>query len=79
MKNIKELREFLGETMKDLRAGKIDVEKAKTISELGQVLVNSAKTEVDFLKVTKIETTDFISDGIIRSKNQIENGGGTKI
>lgn len=68
MKNIKELRSFLGEVMKDLKEGKIDVDKARTIKDIGQVLVNSAKVEVDFIKAAKIkDATDFISDGIIKS------------
>jgi hypothetical protein len=67
MKNIKELREFLGEAMKDLKSGKMDIAKAKTISEIGQVIVNSAKVEVDFIKAAKVkDATDFISSAIIK-------------
>lgn len=67
MKNIKELRNFLGEAMRELKAGTLDLDKAKTISELGQVIVNSAKVEVDFIKAAKVkDATDFISDAIIR-------------
>jgi hypothetical protein len=67
MKNIKELRNFLGETMKALKDGHLDVDKAKTISDLGQVIVNTAKVEVDFIKAAKIkDATDFISDAIIK-------------
>lgn len=72
MKNIKELRNFLGDVMKDLKEGKIDVDKAKTISGLGQVIVDSAKVEVEFIKAAKIkDATDFISDGIVK---QLHNG-----
>lgn len=68
MKNVKELRNFLGDVMKGIKDGTIDVEKAKTISDLGQVIVNSAKVEVDFIKAAKIkDATDFISDGVVRS------------
>lgn len=68
MKNVKELRNFLGDIMKGLKDGTIDVDKAKTISELGQVIVNSAKVEVDFIKAAKIkDATDFISDGVVKS------------
>jgi hypothetical protein len=67
MKNIKELRSLLGQAMQDLRDGKIDTNKAKVISDLGQVIVNSAKVEVDFIKAAKVKNaTDFISDGIIK-------------
>ena len=51
--NIQSLRDSLFETINDLKSGKIDIEKAKTISELSQVIINSTKVEVDFLKVVK--------------------------
>lgn len=65
MKNIKELREFLGETMKDLKSGKLQVEKAKAISQLGAVIVDTARAEIDLIKAAglKAPTTDFINDG----------------
>jgi hypothetical protein len=67
MQNIKELRSFLGETMKQLREGSLDIEKARTISDLGQVIVNSAKVEVDYIKAAKVQdATDFIAAGIIK-------------
>lgn len=79
MKNVKELRTFLGDIMKGLKDGTIDVEKAKTISELGQVIVNSAKVEVDFLKAAKIkDATDFISDGIVRSLSEKSEKSGKR-
>lgn len=50
MRNIQDLRETLFDAIQDLKAGKMDVEKAKVISDLGQVIVNSAKAEADFIK-----------------------------
>lgn len=60
-RNISDLREVLFETMNAVRNGTLDVEKAKVISELGQVMVNTAKTEVDFVKATNQTKSDFIS------------------
>jgi hypothetical protein len=50
MRNIQDLRETLFDAIQDLKTGKMDVEKAKCISDLGQVIVNSAKAEADFIK-----------------------------
>lgn len=52
MKNINDLRATLFETMQDVRSGKVDKDHAKLVVDLGQVLVNTAKVEVDFIKAT---------------------------
>ena len=41
------------DTLADLKAGKITVEQAKTISDVGQVIINSAKVEVDYIRANK--------------------------
>lgn len=50
--NFKELRSILFDTLRDVKDGKMDVKKAKSISEISQTLINSAKVEVDYLKST---------------------------
>lgn len=61
-KNIADLRETLFDTIDMLKAGKLDVEKAKAITDVAQVIVNSAKAEIDFLKyVNQQGNTGFIS------------------
>lgn len=52
MKDINDLRATLFETMQDVRSGKVDRDHAKLVADLGQVLVNTAKVEVDFIKAT---------------------------
>lgn len=62
MNDISALREVLFETLNGLKTGKIDVEKAKAINETAQVLVNTAKVEVDYLKTVDARNgTGFIS------------------
>ena len=61
-KTINDLRDILFATMEDLRAGKIDVEKAKQIGNIGQVIVNSAVAEVRHLKEQGGSGTGFISE-----------------
>lgn len=52
--NINELRTHLFETIAALRdpANPMDIYRAETIANVGQVIVNSAKIEVEFLKAT---------------------------
>lgn len=68
MKNISDLRNELFETIQALKDGKIDVEKAKAISDIGQVIVNSAKTEVDFIKHAGGVGTGFIEFNVANVK-----------
>ena len=64
-KKIQDLRETLFETIELIKTGKIDVDKAKAITNIAQVIVNSAKAEVDFLKnVNSQGNTGFISGDI---------------
>jgi hypothetical protein len=60
MKNINHLRDSLFETIELLKSGKMEVDKAKAISSLGQVVVNSAKVEVEFIKEMGGKGTGFI-------------------
>ena len=43
-----------------LADGKIDIDRAKAICDIGQVLVNSAKVEVDMMKATDGQGTGFM-------------------
>lgn len=65
--NLAEVRAHLFGTLRDLRAGKIDIEKAKTINDTAQVLINSAKVEVDYIKQTGAVSTGFIDTAVIES------------
>ena len=52
MRDINYLRESLLNVMDLLAEDKISVDRAKAICDIGQVLVNSAKVEVDMMKHT---------------------------
>jgi hypothetical protein len=61
-KRIEDLRETLFETIELVKSGKIKATEAKAITDIAQVIVNSAKAEVDFLKnVNQQGNTGFIS------------------
>lgn len=47
-----ELREVLFQTIKGVRDGSIEIDKAKTISGLAKNLIDTAKVEVDYLNAT---------------------------
>ena len=50
-KTVEDLREHLFATLAELRAGTMDVDKAKAVSEVAQTIINSAKVEVDYQRV----------------------------
>ena len=64
MKNkVEDLRNHLFEVIEGLKDGTFDIEKARMIADVGQVIVNSAKVEVDYLRVTgAAEGSGFIPD-----------------
>ena len=68
MKNkIEDLRNHLFATLEALQDedNPMDLERAKTISGVAQTLINSAKIEVDHIKVTGArQGTGFIPEGL---------------
>lgn len=60
MKTVIDMRDSLMEAIHLVKTGKLDVEKAKMMAELGQVLVNSAKVEVEQMKIGGTAGTGFI-------------------
>lgn len=59
-KTIEDLRNLLFETMEGVKSGTIDIDKAKVISDLSQVMVNTAKVEVEHAKVTGQKGSGFL-------------------
>lgn len=66
MKNkIEDLRNHLFATLEGLQdeENPMEIERAKTIADVAQVIVNSVKMEVDFIRATgRIEGTGFIPE-----------------
>lgn len=48
---INDLRDHLFETLERLKDGEIDIETAKAMADVGQI-INSAKIEIDFIRAT---------------------------
>lgn len=59
-RNINDLREGLFDTMELLKQGKINVDQTKAISEMSQVIINSAKVEVEYIKANNGGETPFL-------------------
>lgn len=60
---IEDLRNHLFATLESLQDEEkpMEIDRAKAIADVAQVIVNSAKMEVDFIKATGIDTsTGFI-------------------
>jgi hypothetical protein len=62
MKDINDLRETLFDTIQLVKSGKMKPDEAQVIANLGQVLVNTAKAEVAFIRETSSNGTGFISE-----------------
>ncbi len=67
MKNkIEDLRNHLFETLEALKDDEkpMDVDRARAVAEVANVIVESAKVEVSFLKTTgALQSTGFLPDG----------------
>lgn len=63
--NIETLRMHLFETLAALKDkdSPMDIERAKAISEVSQVIINTAKVEVQFAQATGARTTAFLQEG----------------
>jgi hypothetical protein len=59
-KNIDDLRELLFATIEGVKGGTLDIEKAKVIGDLSQVMVNTAKVEVEYAKATGGKGSEFL-------------------
>ena len=59
-RNINDLREGLFDALQLLKEGSLTVDQAKAISEMSQVIINSAKVEVDYIKANNGGETPFL-------------------
>lgn len=61
--HIDDLRRRLFDAIDKVTDGTMSVEQARQVSDLSQVIVNSAKVEVDYLRVTNGSKSGFIEPG----------------
>lgn len=60
-RSISDLREALFDVIAGVRDGSIDIDRARTVNELGKTIVDSAKVEVEFIKATDSNESAFIA------------------
>lgn len=60
-KTAADLRDRLFAAIDGVKAGTTSIEQARTISELSQVVVNLAKVEVDYARVTDSAQSTFLA------------------
>lgn len=79
MKNkIEDLRNHLFETLEALKDPDrpMELDRARAVADVGRVLVDSAKVEVEFLKVTgQARGTDFLPADVGEGPRRLESGG----
>ena len=61
MSDIDKLRAVLFDTLEGVKAGTIDLDQAKSINEVSQTIINSAKAEIDFARVNGSVDSKFFS------------------
>lgn len=64
MKTIEDLRSVLFETIDAVKNNHMDLDKARTINDLGKTLIDTAKVEVDFLRVTEGQDSKFLGGSV---------------
>lgn len=61
--NSQQLREHLEAALLGLKEGTMDIDKAKAIGDISQVVINLAKVEVDFVRANGGGQSTFFVDG----------------
>lgn len=74
--NITTLRDHLFDTLKGLqdRTNPMEIERAKAITDVAQVIINAAKVEVEHIRVTGGEGSGFIPNAQRPTKPALPQG-----
>lgn len=85
MNNIDDLRTTLFDTLQGLKSGSVDIDRAKAICDVSQVIINTAKAETDYARATGAAVrSSFIEPGTSKpalpsASHQERTTNGTKI
>lgn len=60
-RDIEALRAHLFSAIEGVKANTLDLDKARAINEIGKTLVDTARVEVEFLKITDGEKSKFLA------------------
>lgn len=58
--NLTALRAELFATLRGLKSGSVDLDRARAVNELGKTLIDTARVEVDYLRATGGGESSFI-------------------
>lgn len=74
--HISDLREALMQTLAGLRdrENPMDVDRARAVAQVASVLVDSAKVEIDYIKATGADRSDFLEPPATYHQPAIQNG-----
>ena len=72
--NLQALRDALFETLRGVKAGTVDLDRARAVNELGKTLVDSAKVEVEYLKTAGSGESTFIESAAHQGQPALPNG-----
>lgn len=67
-KSITDLRASLFATLEGIKSGAIDLDKARAVNEVAKTIVETAKVEVDYLRVSGGGESSFL-DAAVGSNN----------
>lgn len=64
--NITDLRNHLFATLKAVKSGEMDLDRARAVNEISKTIIDTARVEVDFIKTQGEGCSDFIRppDGV---------------
>lgn len=77
-KTVEDLRAALFETLDAVKAGTMDVDRARAVSEVAGQIIQTAKVEIEHLKVIGGEGSTFLTGGDQRQA-QLPNGIGGQV
>lgn len=74
--NIAALRTHLFETLRAVRAGTLELDKARVINEIGKTLVDTGRLEVDHIRATEgaMKGSTFIEPALADTDKALPNG-----
>lgn len=58
------LRELLFQTLREVRAGTMDTDRARAVNELGKPIVDSARVEVAYLAANNGGESEFLGSAV---------------
>jgi len=72
--DITELRSNLFDTLRGLKDGSMEIDRARAIADIAKTITDTAKVEVDFMRVAGGNGTGFIATAQVKQISATPNG-----